>query len=42
LLLWQIKLGEMGWKERFYAEKFKAESEDDRNKIQRDAVGNLL
>ncbi|XP_059452712.1 5'-3' exoribonuclease 4-like isoform X2 [Corylus avellana] len=34
----KIKLGEMGWKERFYAEKFEAESEDDRNKIQRDAV----
>ncbi|XP_062153291.1 5'-3' exoribonuclease 4-like isoform X2 [Alnus glutinosa] len=34
----KIKLGEMGWKERFYAEKFEAESEDDRKRIQRHAV----
>ena len=38
LLLWQIKLGETGWKERFYAEKFKAETEDDRERIRSHAV----
>lgn len=39
LLLWQIKLGETkGWKERFYAEKFEAETKDVCEKIRRHAV----
>ncbi|KAF8379132.1 hypothetical protein HHK36_028561 [Tetracentron sinense] len=34
----KIKLGEEGWKERYYAEKFEAETEDDREEIRRHAV----
>ena len=28
----------MGWKERYYAEKFEVETEDDRERIRRDVV----
>ncbi|KAJ4951214.1 hypothetical protein NE237_028046 [Protea cynaroides] len=34
----KVKLGEKGWKERFYTEKFEAKSKDDQDKIRRDAV----
>ncbi|XP_011011029.1 PREDICTED: 5'-3' exoribonuclease 4-like isoform X2 [Populus euphratica] len=34
----KIKLGEEGWKERYYAEKFEAKSEDERDTIRRHAV----
>ncbi|CAL5367870.1 unnamed protein product [Camellia sinensis] len=34
----QVKLGEEGWKERFYAEKFEAKTDDDREKIRRHSV----
>uniref|UniRef100_A0A2N9GM04 Xrn1 helical domain-containing protein n=1 Tax=Fagus sylvatica TaxID=28930 RepID=A0A2N9GM04_FAGSY len=38
----EIKLGETGWKERFYAEKFKAETEDDRERIRSHAVSKYI
>ncbi|KAB1209584.1 5'-3' exoribonuclease 2 [Morella rubra] len=38
----KIKLGEKGWKERFYAEKFQAETEDDRKSVQRHAVSKYI
>lgn len=34
----KIKLGEDGWKERFYVEKFEAKTEDDRERVRRHAV----
>lgn len=34
----KIKLGDEGWKERYYAEKFEAKSEDERDTIRRNAV----
>ncbi|XP_052204004.1 5'-3' exoribonuclease 3-like isoform X2 [Diospyros lotus] len=34
----QVKLGEEGWKERYYSEKFEANSDDDREKIRRHSV----
>ncbi|KAF9670330.1 hypothetical protein SADUNF_Sadunf13G0057200 [Salix dunnii] len=34
----KIKLGDEGWKERFYAEKFETKSEDERDTIRRHAV----
>ncbi|KAI9383358.1 hypothetical protein POPTR_013G070200v4 [Populus trichocarpa] len=34
----KIKLGDEGWKERYYAEKFEAKSEDERDTIRRHAV----
>ncbi|GMN44246.1 hypothetical protein TIFTF001_013438 [Ficus carica] len=34
----KIKYGEVGWKERYYAEKFEVETEDDRERIRRDVV----
>lgn len=39
LVHWQIKYGEVGWKERYYAEKFEAETEDDCERIRQDVVG---
>ncbi|PIA32609.1 hypothetical protein AQUCO_04400060v1, partial [Aquilegia coerulea] len=33
-----IKLGQEGWKERYYAEKFDAKTDDERDKIQKHAV----
>lgn len=38
----QIKLGDEGWKERYYAEKFEAKSEDERDTIRRNAVHGLM
>ena len=38
LFIWQIKFGEEGWKNRYYAEKFEAKTEDDREKVRRDVV----
>lgn len=34
----QVKLGERGWKERYYAEKFEAQTPEDMRKISRDVV----
>ncbi|GFZ15990.1 5'-3' exoribonuclease 3 [Actinidia rufa] len=34
----QVKLGEVGWKERFYADKFEAKTNDERERIRRDSV----
>ncbi|CAK7341687.1 unnamed protein product [Dovyalis caffra] len=38
----KIKLGDEGWKERFYAEKFEAKSEDERDTIRRHAVSKYV
>ncbi|KAJ6757646.1 5'-3' EXORIBONUCLEASE [Salix koriyanagi] len=38
----KIKLGDEGWKERFYAEKFETKSEDERDTIRRHAVHVLM
>jgi 5'-3' exonuclease len=35
-------LGDEGWKERYYAEKFEAKSEDERDTIRRHAVHGLM
>ncbi|KAF5481492.1 hypothetical protein F2P56_002136, partial [Juglans regia] len=38
----KIKLGEKGWKERFYAEKFEAQTEDECERILRNAVSKYI
>ncbi|KAG8381643.1 hypothetical protein BUALT_Bualt06G0142900 [Buddleja alternifolia] len=34
----KVHLGEDGWKERYYAEKFKVQTDDDRERVQKNAV----
>ncbi|KAG6438374.1 hypothetical protein SASPL_103315 [Salvia splendens] len=34
----KVNLGEDGWKERYYTEKFEAQSDDDRETVKKDAV----
>jgi 5'-3' exoribonuclease 2 len=36
--LLQIRLGEEGWKERYYSEKFNAKTEEEREETRRDVV----
>ena len=42
MFLEQIKLGEPGWKERYYKEKFQAMTEEQREKVKRNMVSHSL
>lgn len=40
-LFYQVKLGEPGWKERYYEEKFNAKTPEEREETRKDVVSEM-